>query len=545
MRTVSFYSYKGGTGRTLLVANVGLLAARLGLKVIAVDLDLEAPGLPYKFPTEDFSGPGVIEWLEAPRRPDIEDLVQTVALPSPFVPGGYLGLVTATDRPSRRYLQAMREVQEGPLSGDATEAAVALVELKESIADAFAPDLLLLDSRTGITTTNAITTRVLADDIAVLTLNSTEQLEGTREVLRSLTPLRRPLDDSTPLGLYVVVSRVPKARTASERSYTEEELRIIDGIDTFLTEPAVPLATTISSPRITLLHNDADVAEREQLLMSRDDALSSVPLHRDYVSFFGALAGSMLNERVAMALDSVESRDQAAQRMRFFGLADSIGERGEPQPVPEALFDPKDVIEPTLRDKVQALLGRPTQTSAQRMILADTLVEYGKALLQVGAVDDARQQFDEAIAQYRSVVPADLPTPTGAADAIRTDEAVAIGHALALVSLADAEKMNNESAVAIATLNEALGVLDAAHGTSLDCRQPDSRQCSCDRVGKPGRCLRRPRTGQVGVVDSRGSVALPPRCPGRQCRRCENSSRISSQQRQRAIRRTRDACCGR
>lgn len=86
-RTVSFYSYKGGTGRTLLVANVGVLLARLGLRVVLVDLDLEAPGLPYKFPSETLSGPGVIEWMTSPQRPAIDSLMQPITLDSPFVPG--------------------------------------------------------------------------------------------------------------------------------------------------------------------------------------------------------------------------------------------------------------------------------------------------------------------------------------------------------------------------------------------------------------------------------------------------------------------------
>ena len=49
MRTITFYSYKGGTGRTLALANVARQLARFGQKVVAVDFDLEAPGLHYKF----------------------------------------------------------------------------------------------------------------------------------------------------------------------------------------------------------------------------------------------------------------------------------------------------------------------------------------------------------------------------------------------------------------------------------------------------------------------------------------------------------------
>ena len=44
-RIATFYSYKGGTGRSMLVANTGWLLASAGDHVLMVDWDLEAPGL--------------------------------------------------------------------------------------------------------------------------------------------------------------------------------------------------------------------------------------------------------------------------------------------------------------------------------------------------------------------------------------------------------------------------------------------------------------------------------------------------------------------
>src|SRR3954469_5198992 len=44
-RIVTFYSYKGGTGRSLMLANVAWILASAGRSVLAVDWDLEAPGL--------------------------------------------------------------------------------------------------------------------------------------------------------------------------------------------------------------------------------------------------------------------------------------------------------------------------------------------------------------------------------------------------------------------------------------------------------------------------------------------------------------------
>src|SRR5262249_2984403 len=42
---VTFYSWKGGVGRTMVLANVAVQLARMGSTVLVVDWDLEAPGL--------------------------------------------------------------------------------------------------------------------------------------------------------------------------------------------------------------------------------------------------------------------------------------------------------------------------------------------------------------------------------------------------------------------------------------------------------------------------------------------------------------------
>ena len=44
-RIVTFYSYKGGTGRTMALANIAWILASNGLRVLAADWDLESPGL--------------------------------------------------------------------------------------------------------------------------------------------------------------------------------------------------------------------------------------------------------------------------------------------------------------------------------------------------------------------------------------------------------------------------------------------------------------------------------------------------------------------
>ena len=46
-RFITFYSYKGGVGRSMALANVAYKAVKEGLKVVVLDFDLEAPGISY------------------------------------------------------------------------------------------------------------------------------------------------------------------------------------------------------------------------------------------------------------------------------------------------------------------------------------------------------------------------------------------------------------------------------------------------------------------------------------------------------------------
>jgi len=59
---VTFYSYKGGVGRSMALANIAVLLARQDLKVLAVDWDLEAPGLERYFGYFEIKpgGPGLL-----------------------------------------------------------------------------------------------------------------------------------------------------------------------------------------------------------------------------------------------------------------------------------------------------------------------------------------------------------------------------------------------------------------------------------------------------------------------------------------------------
>lgn len=83
---VTFYSYKGGTGRTMALANVAWILASNGMRVLAVDWDLESPGLhkffhPFLDESTIAATPGVIEI--------VSEYAWAVLNPEPRPPGWY------------------------------------------------------------------------------------------------------------------------------------------------------------------------------------------------------------------------------------------------------------------------------------------------------------------------------------------------------------------------------------------------------------------------------------------------------------------------
>jgi len=68
-KIVTFYSYKGGAGRTMALANVAWILASNGKRVLVVDWDLDSPGLhkyfhPFLDPSKISATPGVIDLVK-------------------------------------------------------------------------------------------------------------------------------------------------------------------------------------------------------------------------------------------------------------------------------------------------------------------------------------------------------------------------------------------------------------------------------------------------------------------------------------------------
>ncbi|MER6493137.1 FxSxx-COOH system tetratricopeptide repeat protein [Streptomyces griseorubiginosus] len=191
---VTFYSFKGGTGRTMALANVAWILASNGKRVLAMDWDLEAPGLhryfaPFLGDPELRSTPGVIDLIRgfdlARPRPAGGDYSRQArveryasALNWSFDSGGYVLFVS----PGRRTPEYSETINTYDWKGfyEQRDGAAFLQALRDDMRHNY--DYALIDSRTGWSDTSGITT-VLMPDVLVncFTLN-TQSVDGSASV---------------------------------------------------------------------------------------------------------------------------------------------------------------------------------------------------------------------------------------------------------------------------------------------------------------------------------------------------------------------------
>ena len=235
---ITFYSYKGGTGRSMALANVACLFAQQAdgsRPVLAIDWDLEAPGLhlffrdllakgtkhPKKVESILNEGVGLIELLveirqrvEAPGTSSVENghqqteeeaaaLLRSVAFDR---------FVLSTSIPRLQLLKAGRFDADYPRRVN-TFNWEAFYNRSPWLFQSFAEFLteryeyVLIDSRTGRTDTSNICTMLMPQKLVVVFTPNRQSLTGVEELVRQATAYRRKYDIRR-LLVYPLPSRI-------------------------------------------------------------------------------------------------------------------------------------------------------------------------------------------------------------------------------------------------------------------------------------------------------------------------------------------------
>jgi cellulose biosynthesis protein BcsQ len=285
VKTFTFYSYKGGTGRSLLLANIAHYLARLGKRVVAVDFDFEAPGLHYKLNVNPATVPerGAVDYLlaaaqgEGPPKNLLDYLVQ---VPLPKGTTGSLHLMPAGSAPTGEYWKVLTALLRHDLfTNPEGSGLAAFLELKARIEESeeLQTEFLLIDSRTGVTELAGVTTTVLADKVVCLMLANLESQMGARAVLRSLRHAPR-LASQRPIEVIPVLSRVPERDEETVRETLS-----------FLNAQGPTPEDTLTLERVFVLRTDPELAWGEKLHLGNGESQVRSPLHQDYLALIPEL----------------------------------------------------------------------------------------------------------------------------------------------------------------------------------------------------------------------------------------------------------------
>ncbi len=178
---ITFYSYKGGVGRSMALANIGVLLSKKGYKVLLLDWDLEAPGLENFF--KEYidisfvqSQIGIVDLIEDHIRDKKlnwkDGIIQLPILKEEST--GCLHLITSGKREYSFYKKVTNidftTFFEKNGGGDFIE------NLRNAWNEEY--DFVLVDSRTGVTDIGGICTTYLPDMVALFFTTTEQSLYG-------------------------------------------------------------------------------------------------------------------------------------------------------------------------------------------------------------------------------------------------------------------------------------------------------------------------------------------------------------------------------
>jgi len=213
---VTFYSYKGGVGRSMAMANVAEILASRGYSVICCDWDLEAPGLERYFSanareaTQMRAWPGIIDLLveykrllSEPGAPKKAESEATSSEQFENVGGLYLRRphTYARQVPVESSIHLLTAGSRTTATESAYSEAVQTFDWRSfykewaggEYFEFFRKDLqskadfVFLDSRTGVTEQGGVCTHHLADLVVVLAAPNDLNLQGARWIVRTLS----------------------------------------------------------------------------------------------------------------------------------------------------------------------------------------------------------------------------------------------------------------------------------------------------------------------------------------------------------------------
>ena len=218
LRTIALHSYKGGTGKTTLIANIAAMYAKNGFNVALLDFDLYAPSLgsyfkkkPNTFLNDLLNGQAKISDI-------LYDLTKEVGLKGKFLVGF-----------SSSRKEDVNEIEVKHDSKWQLEALRRFIKAKKELSDQFKIDYLFIDTSPGIRYWS-INSLACADLIFLLLKDSDMDVEGTQKMIVDI------YDSLSRYGAkyYIILNKVPgetvkeeSVKIKDEKSWITELERVV------------------------------------------------------------------------------------------------------------------------------------------------------------------------------------------------------------------------------------------------------------------------------------------------------------------------------
>ncbi|WP_025740512.1 KGGVGR-motif variant AAA ATPase [Aquimarina pacifica] len=308
MKTITFYSYKGGVGRTLALSNIAKRLSEFGKKVCLLDFDLEAPGLHHKFRkniAQEKINNGIVDYIyefsqNKTLPSNISDYVTKVSFQSKYLED--IDLIAAGDTNSKEYWRKLSMINWNELFYQENSQGIALfVDLKEKLKKELNPDFLIVDSRTGITDVSGITMSILADEIVLMAARNWENIEGIKQVINTLTIPENSFKEGIP-KINFVLSRIPFFSDPKEKYKVQyAKSSIFETINKYLDNNN---DNDYQLEKIFLIHSDPELELEEKFKIGYEYDRNNLddqkpPTSIDYLELFQELTKNELtkNER--------------------------------------------------------------------------------------------------------------------------------------------------------------------------------------------------------------------------------------------------------